>query len=337
MATPTLRALRVGYRDAQIIWVVKPYARPVIDGSPWANTIVELGKSRSMINVAAQLHRMKADVAVLLPNSFRSALLVRMASIERRIGYDRDGRGFMLTDGIKMRREPDGKPPVIPAIDYYLRLAQYMGLEGIDRRMELFTQSHDDEQVDSMLATAGVDVNDDARPIVILNPGAANHGDAKLWPAERFAAVADSLIDSHNAAILVNGSPKERPILDKVHAASDNTFIDLPKIGSNLTLLKSFAKRSRLMITNDTGPRHIAAALDTPVVSLFGPTDPEWTRLDAPHETLVRDPSHKMDAIDVDTVVEAGVKLLDFPPPRRTLEPSSTMAAASESDTFEVD
>ncbi|MBI1373858.1 MAG: lipopolysaccharide heptosyltransferase II [Phycisphaera sp.] len=337
MATPTLRVLRESFRDAHITWVVKPYAKPVVDAAPWADSLLELGSSRSMIAVASQLWRAKSDVAVLLPNSFRAALLVRMAGIDRRIGYDRDGRGFMLTDAIAMRREETGRPAVVPAIDYYLRLARYMGIEALDRRMELFTRDSDDAAVETVLGDAGLDVGADT-PLVMLNPGAANHGDAKLWAADRFGALADRLIESRGARVLVNGSPKERPILDQVHAASKHELIDLPKLGSTLQRLKSFVKRCDLVVTNDTGPRHIAAALGTPVVSLFGPTDPEWTRLGVGHERIIRDGSCTMDAIDVETVTAACEKLIDNPPIPPRPEPRPSMVRTPvESESFEVD
>ncbi|MCC6579122.1 MAG: glycosyltransferase family 9 protein, partial [Phycisphaeraceae bacterium] len=99
---------------------------------------------------------------------------------------------------------------------------------------------------------------------------------------------ADALHSRYGAAVAVSGSPRERDILDQVLAAARTSLIDLPRLGVDLRLLKSIIKLGRLMITNDTGPRHVAAAFGVPVLTIFGPTDPAWTRIDFPFERQVR-------------------------------------------------
>lgn len=320
MATPTLRLLRRLKPDAHISYLVRSYVKPIIDAAPWYDRLITLRPRRSALSqtsnrrrstaaLTTRLRRGDFDTALLLPNSFRSALIVKLAGIDRRIGYDRDGRGLLLTDRLIPMRER-GKYVPIPMIDYYLGLAQYLGAENPERRMQLFTRPQHDRAAEALLRSAGVA---EARgPLVMFTPGAATKGDAKLWPAERFAAVADHLIHTHKAVVMLNGSPAERPILDAVQRAAGHPLIDLPKFGSNLTLLKSLVACADLMITNDTGPRHIAAALNTPVISLFGPTDPSWTRLDAPHERLLvsRHPQSAMTGIDVASVITAADQIL---------------------------
>jgi heptosyltransferase-2 len=256
------------------------------------------------------LGRERFDAAVLLPNSFRSAALARLAGIPRRIGYDRDGRGWLLTDRPLPLRTPGRFVPV-PAIDYDLGLARYLGAERPDRRVELFTRDRDERRADRLLRDAGVAGGGSASgPRVLLNPGAANHGDAKLWPADRFAAVADALIERHGATVLVNGAPSERAVLDAVHAAARHPLIDLPGRGGTLPTLKGIARRCDLVIGNDSGARHIAAAMGTPTISLFGPTEPEWTRLDLPHERVIASPDGRMSGIGTDEVIEAAEAML---------------------------
>src|SRR5690606_39001048 len=87
--------------------------------------------------------------------------------------------------------------------------------------------------------------------------------------------------------VAVTGAPREAPIVNQVLAASKTRFINLPAAGVDLTLLKSIIKRSNLLVTNDTGPRHMAAALGVPVVTIFGPTDAAWTTIDFPYERQV--------------------------------------------------
>ena len=291
MATPTLRALRALYPDAHITAMCRPMVRPIIDASPWVDRIVMVrarrkGKSDlrrvGPISMIRRISAGKFDTAVLLPNSFRAALLVRMAGIPRRVGYDRDGRGFMLTDLLEPLRTKGRFIPV-PTKDYYLGVARYLGAKITDESMELFTRPDDDVRAAAMLTAAGVPEN---KRIVLTNPG-ANYGDAKMWMPERFAAVADRCTRELDAVVCVTGAPKERAILDRVIASAKERIVDLTKFGMDLTLLKSVMKRSSLLVTNDTGPRHIAAALGVPVVTVFGPTDPAWTEIHFEQERQV--------------------------------------------------
>lgn len=277
MATPTLRALRARFAEARITAVAKPYIQPLIDACPWIDRIEPA--AGGWMKQAVAVRRGRYDLAVLLPNSFRTAWIAWLGGAKRRIGYARDSRAWMLTDRLPPLRE-DGKFIPTPTLDYYLDIARHLGADPADPSMELFTRPEHDEQVERMLRQGGVDFD---RPLVLINPG-AKYGAAKLWLPERFAETADRLIDQRGAQVLVNGSPAERAILDRVHTAARHELIDLPRLGNNLTLLKSVVRRCDLMITNDTGPRHIAAALGTPVVTLFGPTDPRWTTIDFDRE-----------------------------------------------------
>ncbi len=283
MATPTLRAMRQLYPQARITALARSTVRPIIDACPWVDRIITTRPARkgmsdsrrkNIFALAARLSSAKFDTAIILANSFRTALLTRMAGIPRRIGYDRDGRGGLLTDRLLARRA-QGRFVPVSAVEYYLGLPRYLGALDPDTRMELVTRPQQDQRASELLAQAGY-APDDARPLVLLNPG-ANYGAAKIWYPDRFAAVADRCVEEHGAVIAVNGAPKERAILDAVVGAMKSPAIDLPKLGADLTVLKSVVKRARLMVTNDTGPRHVAAALGVPVVTVFGPTDPAWT------------------------------------------------------------
>ena len=330
MATPTLRALRQVYPEAHIAVLVRRAIRPILDGCPWfdQSIIVRGRRSRSAdkprggpFRLARRLAVKEFDTAVLLPNSFRTALLVRLAGIPRRVGYDRDGRGFMLTDRLLPRRW-QGRFIPVPAREYYLGIARYLGAHDPDPTMQLFTKQQNDCRVAELLRHEGFDPAG-PKPLVIVNPG-ASYGDAKIWYPDRFAAVADRCVRELGATVAVTGAPNEKAILDEVIAAAREPIIDLPRAGIDLHLLKSVIKISRLLITNDTGPRHIAAALGIPMVTVFGPTDPAWTENDIEYERQVRvdvfcGPCQKkrcpldhrcMTQISPDNVFEQVVKLL---------------------------
>ena len=122
-------------------------------------------------------------------------------------------------------------------------------------------------------------------PFVVLNPG-ANRPD-KRWPPSRFAAVADALAKTYGLETVLTGSTGERAIVEAVVSRAESPIHNLLSSGINLGSLKAVIQRADLMITNDTGPRHIAAALGTPIVTLFGPTDHRWTTIDYPRERIL--------------------------------------------------
>ena len=267
MATPVLRLARQRFPDAQIILTLRPGLDDLLAGCPWFDTMiaVDMRGITGLLRAAGTLRDYKAEAALLLPNSFRSALAVRMSGIGVRIGYDRDYRGSLLTHRVSV--EPRETPT--PLIEYYQRLSlAAFGCEEMDLDPELFVTEEQARHAASLL--------DDVKGrFVLLNPG--GNKPKKRWPAERFAAVADALRNSLGLPALVSGSPGERPLLRQVVAAAASPIIDLAERGITLGSLKAVIRRASLLITNDTGPRHIAAALKTPTVSLFGPTDHRWT------------------------------------------------------------
>jgi heptosyltransferase-2 len=291
MATPTLRALRAKYPDAHISYLAKRYVKPIYNGMPWADQILtyrtgrtgaKAGKGR-LLDLAARLRTGRFDMAVLLTNSFKAALLCKMAKIPRTVGYDRDGRGFLLSDKLLPVKER-GKFIPTPIVKYYLGLAQYLGSPERDLKLELFVTAQEHRAAMELLQRAGLDSTLDrpARegqpPLIMLNPG-AQYGAAKCWLPENFARLGDRFIEELGATVVLSGAPRERPILDAIQQHMTHAAIDLSRHDLTLGALKEIVRRCDLMVTNDTGPRHIAAAFDVPVVTIFGPTHPEWTEI----------------------------------------------------------
>ena len=290
MATPTLRALRDLYPEAHISYLLRRYVKPIYTGMPWADKLItyRTGKTtkkagKGLFDLARRLRAGKFDLAILLPNSFQSALLCKTANIRRVIGYERDGRGFLITDKLLPQKER-GKFVPTPIIRYYMGLAQYLGSKSRDLTMELFVTDAEKRQAREILLRSGLDGDIDrpaahgAPPLVILNPG-AQYGAAKCWLPENFAAVADRLIEQRRATVLISAAPKERRIVDAILRSMRHAPVDLLAKGITLGSLKEIVRRCDLMISNDTGPRHIAAAFGVPVVTIFGPTYPEWTEI----------------------------------------------------------
>jgi len=298
MATPTLRALRERYPRAHIAYLMRRYVKPLYSGMPWADQFItyRTGKTKSktgkgLLDLSGRLRAAKFDLAVLLPNSFKSALTCKMANIPRVVGYERDARGFLLTDKL-LHVKDRGKYIPVPLIKTYMGIAHYLGAASRDLSMKLFVTESDAREGSELLVRCGLDgaINRPAShgepPLVLLNPG-AQYGAAKCWRPEYFAEVADKLIDDLNAIVLISGTPREKPILESIKRCMRHAGLDLSNKGMSLGALKEIVKRCDLMITNDTGPRHIAAAFDVPVVTIFGPTHPEWTEINFEKERKV--------------------------------------------------
>jgi heptosyltransferase-2 len=299
MATPTLRAIRQLYPDAHISYLLRRYVKPIYAGMPWADKLItyRTGKTKGksgqgkFFDLAARLRAGEFDLAILLPNSFKSALICKMAGIDRIIGYDRDGRGFLLSDKLLPVKDR-GKFLPTPIVKYYLGLAQYLGSANRDLKLELFITESDRRESETILTRAGLrnDVNRPTAcglaPLILLNPG-AQYGAAKIWLPEYFAQLADRFIDQLGATVLISSAPRERAIVDAISRNMKHAAVDLARAGCTLGALKEIIRRCDLMVTNDTGPRHIAAAFDVPVVTVFGPTHPEWTEIYFPKERKV--------------------------------------------------
>ena len=283
MATPVLRAVRGTLPNAQIVGIMRRGLDDVLRGTPWLDESIvcdmkgPLGPWRlaKAIRHARRSAGPGVHGCVLLPNSFRSALGARLSGAPIRVGYNRDRRRWLLTHAV---HAPDARVPT-PAVDYYATLTEFaLGLNEIDRRIELAVTDDEQHAADHLLHNV-------KRPFALLNPG-ANRTD-KRWPAEFFAQLADALASSRGLSIVMTGSPAERDILQAVQRGAKTAIINLAERGVMLSSLKAVIQRAAVLITNDTGPRHIAAALGTPVVTLFGPTDHRWTTLCGVRERIL--------------------------------------------------
>lgn len=277
MATPLLRAARQALPHAKVIGIMRPGLDDVLRGTTWLDEMIVCDNRGAFgpLRLSRAIRRLGTQAALLLPNSFGSALGARCSGAAVRIGYNRDARGWLLT-----HKKPDSKTVApVAMVAYYADLAKFaFGLAAIDRRIELAVTDQENRAADELL-------RDVKRRFVLVNPGASRAD--KRWPADRFAAVADRLASSHGLTIVTSGSPSEWKVLDAIRQAAKSPIINIAECGVTLGSLKAVIQHARLMITNDTGPRHIAAALGTPVVTLFGPTDHRWTTLDCPHERIL--------------------------------------------------
>ena len=235
MATPLLRALRGAYPTAHIAALHVPLVGAVVSGLPWVDEAREYRK-RAATEAVRWLREGRFDVGVLLPNSFRSAWMLWRGGVPRRVGYRREWRGWLLTDAVEpvrrsaAQRERDREKRVaireaggkagaigsayepVPTIEYYLTLGKQAGARSEDRRMELGVTEAERAEGTRALAEAGVGPEE---PLVVMVPG-AHFGASKCWAPQRFARVADLLLDRQGAAgdfhatVLLAGRAAER-------------------------------------------------------------------------------------------------------------------------------
>jgi heptosyltransferase-2 len=203
------------------------------------------------------------DAGVLLTNSFGSAVALRLARVPERWGYATDGRGPLLTRRARVLPAVRGRSQVY----YYRAMVAGIGLEvTADPETGLQAPAEWLEKADHLLGPGDW---------IGLNPGAA-FGPAKRWPLSRFAAVGDRLARTTGAQVVVLGAPPERPFAEAVAAAMTRPARVLAG-QTSLAELVGVLARVRVLVTNDSGPMHVASALGTPVAAVFGPTDPGET------------------------------------------------------------
>lgn len=279
MATPAIRALRglVG-PNGQLIGVMRPYVAEVLAGTTWWDEQIVYEKPDTRFRVALPnayraLRAARFDCVVVLTNSLRTAWMAWRSGARERIGYRGDGRAWLLTKRIKMPRGDDGGP--LPTIDGYLNLAQAAGCERASPRLELATTAADERAADAVWERLGLPAGE---RVVVFNTGGA-YGPAKHWPAEYFADLAQRVVKSGEHFVLINCGPGERDEVRAIAAQANDsrvvTLADIEQLPVGLT--KACMRRSRLLVTTDSGPRYFGVAFGLPVVTLFGPTDPRCT------------------------------------------------------------
>jgi heptosyltransferase-2 len=278
MSLAALRALRARFPQARIAVLARPWVADLYAREPFADEVIPLLTPRGARDLggkwklARTLATRKFDCAILLQNAFEAAAIAWLARIPRRIGYDRDGRGWLLTDAV-----PVPKPGQTPPHQrfYYLELLRRAGVIS-------------EYPADDAARLEGVPAA--ARSWVGVSPGAA-YGGAKRWPPERFAEAAVEVASTIGAEVVLFGSADERELAGQVERCIGARARVVNFAGR--TSLREFidlAAACRVFLTNDSGAMHIASALGVPTVAVFGATDDVATGPAGPRWRVVREP-----------------------------------------------
>ncbi len=277
MATGAFARLAAHYGRDRLSLVCLPAGVPLLQGNSWFRQILAYdrkGKHRGLsgsLAFARQLRHLQFDLGILLPNSLGSALQFVWGGVRQRVGYYKEGRSMFLQAGRKRDRDANGKFVPKYTGQYFMDLLDVVGIAPAPMVPSLPVTASETEA--ALQAIAQRDLQ--GGPLVVVAPGAA-FGPSKLWGAARFAAVADALA-AQGAKILLSFGPGEEATVEAVQSAGTRQYAT--GRGLDLSTLKAVIQRAALVLTNDTGPRHMAVALRRPVVCIMGPNDPRYSAL----------------------------------------------------------
>jgi heptosyltransferase-2 len=295
MSVPAMRELRRVFADARITLHTRAWADGLFADAEFVDELVTFEphkwKFKDVLDNSDFLKKDRYDLALILPNSFESALTAFLSKVPRRIGYNKDLRGLLLTDPIAVPEWKNRKHEVF----YYLNLVseaekRLLGRDTVSAAIPDTSIEVSPERIRTArewLATRGIDVT---KKVVGLGVGSTN-SEAKRWPAERYAQLSDLLNRDGNAEVVLLGSKAEREVADRVSEFAKTKLINLAgetDLAGAVALLAAID----LLVSNDMGLAHIAPAVGTDTVVIFGPTNPETTRPFSPRATVVREDVH---------------------------------------------
>ena len=307
MSTPAMMRLRERFPGTHLALLTPEKLEGLWRQHPAVDEIIPFRAAEGVLSISGRLRRGHFDAALILPNSPRSALEAWLAGIPRRVGYARPWRNWFLTDPIparaghtpmhkrsatEVRRLADGGKsastlllPDAHHVYEYLHLAAALGAKPDPVPPKLVVTPQEIESAKSRFGLSGI-----AAPVFGLNPG-AEFGPAKRWPADRFVAAAEEIHRRTRCVWLVLGGKGDGAVAARIESALHSTAPGVRNLAGRTSLreLCAILKGCRVLLTNDSGPMHAAAALGTAVVAPFGSTDP---RLTGPG--LPGDPAHRL-------------------------------------------
>ena len=322
MTTPAVQAIRKGFPNAHISLLAKPWVAPVFEKSDHIDRLLIYDGERrhkgffGKFRLARDLEQYDFDAAILLQNAFEAALISFLAEIPIRIGYSRDARRLLLTHAVPCTNEIKTKHQT----EYYLNILRRIGIESDNRSLYLNLNQNDRFRAKKILSEQHLSLDD---KIIGINPG-ATYGPAKQWPPDRFARLADRIHAFTGVRIIIFGGPGDQKLGQEISEKMRHRPLDLSgktSLGEAMALIE----KCDLFITNDSGLMHVAAALDVPLVAVFGSTNSVATGPLGSHSRVVQatlpcSPCLKsecpeghlncMDLIDVDQVFDAAREML---------------------------
>lgn len=267
ITTPAVRTIRQNFPEARISILALPWVADVFKASPYVDEVILYQKKKEhqglpgMWRLAAELAERRFDLAILLQNAFVAAVIAKLAEIPARAGYTTDGRGLLLTHGVRLRKEVKK----IHQVNYYQEMLKGLGLTPGSN--ELFLNLPEDDVVWAKRIVADFG----PRPLIGFNPGAA-YGPAKCWPVAHFRELATLLAHEFAATLVVFGTSADIKAAAEIAEGAPGRVLDLTG-KTNLSQAMAMIGICDAFVTNDSGLMHVGAALKTPLVAIFGSTN----------------------------------------------------------------
>ena len=267
LSTPVIKNLRTAFPEAHIAFMCRPYTRAALEGNPYLDEVIvydKYGEHKSTwtsIKYSQDLKKKKFDWAIILHPTNRVHLITYFAKIPFRIGWDKN-MGFLLTERLKHTKEKGRKHET----EYTLDMLEILNLPTEDKTTYFPINDDADKRIEELLAKEGLKKEE---KFIVIHPSASCR--SKRWPPNYFSELVKTLRDKTNLKIAVITAAGEKRFAEEI--VEKNDIIDL-RGGLTISEVGSLLKRAQLFISNDSGPVHIAAALNTPVISIFGRKDP---------------------------------------------------------------
>jgi len=266
LSTPVITATRQAFPHAYIAMMVSPETEEIVAQNPHLNEVIVYDKKLSYrgifqtLRFATHLREKRFDLALVLHSTTRVNLISFLAKIPKRVGYARRKMDFLLTDKLEYRKRLGEKHES----EYSLDVLRSLGVKVEKAPLCVSIKKKSEKNIDNLLFKRGVKKR---LRMAVIHPGASCI--SKMWPQENFARLADILIERFNLTVVLISSPEQIKIGENVKGLMNNKPLFLCG-KTSLSDLAVLFKRSELFISNDSGPVHIACAVGTPVISIFG-------------------------------------------------------------------
>lgn len=291
-----VRVLKRTYPEAEIDLISVPASAKVIEGDPaiarllgydpniWRRpkALAQKKNWRELRELLKTLHERDYDLAISVFGKW-AGVLAALSGTRRTLGFGRESFPGLMTDSVPGKHWTPGEKK--HEVDYCLQLAQAAGaiIEAEDRYPNLTIPAQATDEIELLLTAAGVQSQ---RPLIACHVS-ANNGQSKRWPVPYWAALLDRLIREENASVVLTGAPNDLPLIEKITGRMREQALNLAG-KTSLTQLAALLKRADLLISGDSGPMHMAGAVETPLIAIHGPTDPALSGPVSHHATVLR-------------------------------------------------
>jgi lipopolysaccharide heptosyltransferase II len=271
LSTAAIRAIKKSYPRSFLACMVVERCVEVLENNPYLDEIIIFDETAlhkgiiAKIKFTQELKKKNFDIVFLFHRSFTRTLITFLSGIPERVGYYTKKRGFLLTKKIELPNKG------IHRLEYYLNIITSCGIKSDGKYCDFFISDHDKKYASEFFKNENIQDNDF---IVVINPG--GNWQPKRWPEENFAQLCQRLIQELKAKIIISGSSKDITLANRIVSLMRSR----PMISAGKTTLKQLGalmQRSDLVISADSGPMHIAAAVGVDLIALFGPTSDSVT------------------------------------------------------------